>query len=83
MSTLPTPPEDTIPFMLAGHIESWDPDTRVLWIGHVPLYVAPDVQMEAFGPGDVIIASGYYPKGSRTDTPGTVRAVQREPPLPF
>ena len=35
--------DDGIPFVLVGLVTSWNPITRVLWVGGQPLHVLPSV----------------------------------------
>jgi hypothetical protein len=50
----------------AGDVMSWDPTTRILPIGSIPLEVAPGVPIEALIPNESIIVRGYR----ATSSPG-------------
>jgi hypothetical protein len=50
------------PFVLAGEVTSWDPDTRVLYIGDTRLEVTPGVAAETLVPKQSVTVSGYRSK---------------------
>ncbi len=35
--------DDSIPFVLVGVVTSWEPSSRVLWVGHECLHIPPSV----------------------------------------
>jgi hypothetical protein len=54
--------DDPIPFVLAGEVQSWDPITRVLYVGQTRLDVAPDVAVEALVPKQSVTVTCYRSK---------------------
>src|SRR5262249_33086953 len=53
-----------VPFTLAGHVRSWDPKTRTLWIHHHRMTVRPDVRVPDLKADDGITVSGFLREGS-------------------
>jgi hypothetical protein len=55
-------PVDPVPFVMAGHVHSWDPATRVAYIGGARLEISLGVAAEAFVPNQSVTVSGYRSK---------------------
>jgi len=55
--------DDSIPFVLAGQVEAWDPLARVLYVGDTRLEVAPGV------PVNVVVQDRVAVTGHRSKHP--------------
>jgi hypothetical protein len=54
--------DDPISFVLAGKVEFWDPDARVLYVGRTRLEVAPGVAVETLVPKQFVTGTGHRSK---------------------
>jgi hypothetical protein len=54
-----------IPFVLAGTVESWNPDTRVLHVAGARLDIPPGVRVDALVPGNSVTVSGHEARDGR------------------
>ncbi len=70
--------DDPIPFVLAAEVESWDPATRVLYVGQIRLEVAPDVVVEILVPKQSVMVTAYRSKSY--GGPWVVTGIQVYPP---
>ena len=70
--------DGSIPFVFAGKVVTWDPATRVLYIGSTPLTVAPDVDTTLLTPSQPVTVSGYRP--AHPDGPWVVTKIQAYQP---
>lgn len=66
--------DDPTPFVLAGKVVTWDPATRVLYIGIAHLNVAPDVDTSLLTPSQPVTVSGD--RLSHPDGPWMVTKIQ-------
>ncbi len=66
--------DDLIPFVLAGQVQLWNPDTRVLYVGRTRLEVSPDVAVEMLVPNQSVTVSGY--RSRHTNGPWVVTGLQ-------
>ena len=70
--------DDGIPFVLVGPVTSWDPITRVLWVGGQRLHVPPSVPVQLLTDQLSVTIVGHRPRAGAE--PWSVTEIRRHEP---